>query len=319
MNLQTALLLLPGLVIGLSAHEFAHAWTACLLGDGYARRLGRVSLNPLRHVSLLGTLAIFLLPIGWGKPVPINLYNFRRPRRDYLLTSLAGPAANLLIVALCAAVMALTADPYAHGDRAMPLIRLAYACAKLTAIINILLATLNLLPIPPLDGSKIWPCVIPGMKLTGDRRMQWVSVAVLVALLYTGALRPVFGWPVSRIGRLLPSTTARFDEQYARALAAYGQGAYDQAELHATRAVDLEPLAAPAYALRAYARDAAGDSVGALADIDMALAIEPDNAEYQAFGDRVMGEWAEVLGLEPGSPEYQASGDGLDDRTDAGD
>ena len=103
MNLETAIFLLPGLVIGLSFHEFAHAWSASLLGDDFASRQGRVSLNPLRHLSILGTLAIFFLPMGWGKPVEVNLYNFKQPRRDYLITSLAGPLANIIIVACCIA------------------------------------------------------------------------------------------------------------------------------------------------------------------------------------------------------------------------
>jgi Zn-dependent protease len=80
MGWQTVLALLPGLVIGLTLHEFAHAASASLLGDDYARRQGRISLNPFRHLSLLGTLAILLFPFGWARPVPVNVYNFRRPK-----------------------------------------------------------------------------------------------------------------------------------------------------------------------------------------------------------------------------------------------
>jgi hypothetical protein len=105
MNPLTSLILLPFLAVSLTVHEFAHAWSASLLGDQLARRQGRVSLNPFRHMTLLGTLAILLLPIGWGKPVMVNLYNFRRPKVDYLLTSLAGPASNLLLAGLALAAM----------------------------------------------------------------------------------------------------------------------------------------------------------------------------------------------------------------------
>ncbi|MHC4126280.1 MAG: site-2 protease family protein, partial [Planctomycetota bacterium] len=91
MSWQTALFLFPGLIIGLTIHEFAHAITAKWLGDRYPEKMGRVSLNPLRHLSLWGTLALFILGFGWGKPVPINLYNFKRPKLYYLLTSIAGP------------------------------------------------------------------------------------------------------------------------------------------------------------------------------------------------------------------------------------
>ena len=294
MNLEQAILLLPGLFIGLSAHEFAHAWTAHLLGDGYARRLGRVSLNPFRHLSLLGTLAILLLPIGWGKPVPVNLYNFRRPRRDYLLTSLAGPAANLLIVGICGLVMWLTRDPYGHGDLVMALMSLVYYSAFMVAIMNILLATLNLLPIPPLDGSKIWPCLIPGMKLIGNRKGQWVSLVVLLALMWTGALSPIFNWCVTSATRFLPPTTASFDEQYTRAVAAYEQQEYDQAEVHVTRALDLDPLSSSAYAFRAIVRYSANDPEGAWCDIEYALLVEPDNAEYHTLRDNIAQKLAEA-------------------------
>ena len=119
MRLEWALWMLPGLVIGLSVHEFAHAWSASLLGDDFARRQGRVSLNPLRHLSPLGTLVIFLgLPFGWGKPVLVNIYNFKHPRWDYLLSSLAGPAANVIMVGLCMAVMQWTRYSFRFGAEA---------------------------------------------------------------------------------------------------------------------------------------------------------------------------------------------------------
>ena len=105
MNLQTALILLPGLVVGLTVHEAAHAITAKWLGDRTASQMGRVSLNPLRHLSLLGTLALFIVGFGWGKPVIVNVYNFKKPKLYYLLSSLAGPASNLILCALVLGVL----------------------------------------------------------------------------------------------------------------------------------------------------------------------------------------------------------------------
>ena len=93
------------------AARVRHAWSASLLGDDFSRRQGRVSLNPFRHLTPLGTLAILFLPFGWGRPVPVNLYNFAHPRRDYLLTSLAGPAANFLLAAICLSLHAFLHAP----------------------------------------------------------------------------------------------------------------------------------------------------------------------------------------------------------------
>jgi len=140
---KTALILLPGLVIGLTVHEAAHALSARWLGDRTAERMGRVSLNPLRHLSPLGTLALFFIGFGWGKPVIVNLYNFKRPKLYYLLSSLAGPASNLLLCAISLGVLHLRPHWVIEW------------IATSVFYINAILAVINLLPVPPLDGSKI--------------------------------------------------------------------------------------------------------------------------------------------------------------------
>jgi len=193
MNLDTALLLLPGLLVGLTIHEFAHAITAKWLGDSTAERMGRVSLNPLRHLSLLGTVALFILGFGWGKPVVVNIYNFKRPKLYYLLSSLAGPAANLVLCAVALGILYLR-----------PHWTIAFICMSIFYI-NAILAVINLLPVPPLDGSKIWPCIIPGMKPTVSAKWTRVWMVVLLVCLFTGVidkiLRPVLGFLTS----LLPN------------------------------------------------------------------------------------------------------------------
>jgi len=193
MNLHTALLLLPGLLVGLTIHEFAHAITAKWLGDSTAERMGRVSLNPLRHLSPLGTVALFILGFGWGKPVVVNIYNFKRPKLYYLLSSLAGPAANLVLCALSLGILYLR-----------PHWTIAFICMSIFYI-NAILAVINLLPVPPLDGSKIWPCIIPGMKPTVSAKWTRVWMVVLLVCLFTGVidkiLRPVLGFLTS----LLPN------------------------------------------------------------------------------------------------------------------
>jgi Zn-dependent protease len=175
MQIDYFLTFLPGLVIGITFHEAAHAWSAMLLGDRLAYSQGRVSLNPLRHLSPMGTLALFILGFGWGRPVMVNLYNFRHPRLYYLLTSLAGPAANLMICIICMLILRFSSEN-------APLSGLVHAAY----LINGLLLMLNLLPIPPLDGSKIWPCIIPGMRPISSSKWNMIWMAVLLLLVFSG-------------------------------------------------------------------------------------------------------------------------------------
>jgi len=194
MNLKMALFLLPGLIVGLTVHEAAHALTAKWLGDRTSERMGRISLNPLRHLSPLGTLALFIIGFGWGKPVIVNLYNFKRPKLYYLLSSLAGPAANLILCGISLGLLYL-----------QPHVLIQWICMSVF-FINAILACVNLLPIPPLDGSKIWPCIIPGAKpvISGKWTMVWM--AVLVVALYTGAINKILGPVLGFLTSLLPKT-----------------------------------------------------------------------------------------------------------------
>jgi len=195
MNLQLALLLLPGLIIGLTVHEAAHAITAKWLGDRTSEKMGRVSLNPLRHLSLYGTLALFVLHFGWGKPVIVNLYNFKKPKFYYLLSSLAGPVSNLLICGICLAVL------YMHPPQIID------AFLRAVFFINGMLAAINMVPIPPLDGSKIWPCLIPGMKPTISGKWSMVWMAVLLVGLYTGTIGKVLDPIQETMWQMLPDNS----------------------------------------------------------------------------------------------------------------
>jgi Zn-dependent protease len=192
MNIETGLFLLPGLVVGLTVHEASHAFAAKLLGDSGPQKAGRLSLNPFRHLSFMGTAALFLVGFGWGKPVIINLYNFKKPKLYYLISSLAGPASNILLSAAALGIMYLGPPDWAN------LILVSIF------LINAILATINLIPVPPLDGSKIWPCLIPGLKPTVSGLWQKIWLVVLLLLLFTGQIDFLIGGGLDFLTGLLP-------------------------------------------------------------------------------------------------------------------
>jgi len=144
---------LLALVLILTVHEAAHAWVATRLGDPTAQRAGRLSLNPLRHLDLLGTLMIFLAGIGWGKPVPVNPRNFKKPTRDEALTAVAGPLANLFLAVL-AAIPLSYAPIYGYWG-------MLHLFSGAVLELSLVLMIFNLLPFPPLDGSKFLAAFIP--------------------------------------------------------------------------------------------------------------------------------------------------------------
>lgn len=137
------LLFLPALIVAISVHEFAHAWMADRLGDPTPQLQGRLTLNPLKHFDPVGTLMLLIFRFGWGKPVEFDPYNLRHPRRDAALISLAGPMVNLILATILSLI-----SKFAQ----IPLLSLFFVPLIL---ININLAIFNLLPVPPLDGSKI--------------------------------------------------------------------------------------------------------------------------------------------------------------------
>ena len=144
---------LVALVMILTFHEFAHAWVAQRLGDPTAARAGRVSLNPVRHLDFFGTIMLFVAGIGWGKPVPVNPMNFKNPMRDQAVVAFAGPAANLVLAVLAAIPLS-----YLPVTEEMMLVR-GFCEAVMT--LSLVLFIFNMLPFPPLDGSKFLAIFIP--------------------------------------------------------------------------------------------------------------------------------------------------------------
>jgi Zn-dependent protease len=180
------------LVLSLSFHEAAHAWTADRLGDPTARQLGRLTLNPLAHIDWIGTVLFPLvamlsqLPIiGWAKPVPVDARNLREPRRDFAVVALAGPVSNLLLALAAALLRALLngahQQPTAVGGQV--------ADVLLTAVlINVLLAVFNMIPVPPLDGGNVAIGLLPAPLAAAMVRLRPFGFLILYALMFSGVL-----------------------------------------------------------------------------------------------------------------------------------
>ncbi|MBQ9859578.1 MAG: site-2 protease family protein [Clostridia bacterium] len=178
-------------LVVLPFHEFAHAFVAHLCGDDTAKWQGRLTLNPFAHLTLYGTLMLVLCGFGTARPVPVNPMNFRNRKRDSVLVALAGPLSNLLMAMLAVAiycVVMLVSDSYlAQG--------LAYmTCLQILLPINVTLAVFNLLPIPPLDGSRLWSTFLPlRWRLTLERYSNFCIIGLFV-LLMTGVLDRPLDW-----------------------------------------------------------------------------------------------------------------------------
>ena len=149
------LIILPGIVIGLSMHEYAHAVVAYKLGDPTPKNQGRVTINPLAHIDWVGFIALFLCGFGWGKPVQINQFNFRHRRRDELFVALAGVVMNLLLAILFTVILKIVTMAVGSYGMASGMGQVIWYILLYTVQINLVLMVFNLIPVPPLDGFNI--------------------------------------------------------------------------------------------------------------------------------------------------------------------
>jgi Zn-dependent protease len=198
--IQKIVIMAPPLVFAIVLHEVAHGWVANKLGDNTASSMGRLTLNPISHIDLFGTIIMPLMlfyvtngrmVFGYAKPVPINPYNFKNPKKDMALSSLAGPGINLIMALTFSFLLRAVISPLesivpkqSWDLIALPItLMLGYG-----VIINIVLAVLNLIPIPPLDGSRVVYWLLPAKPAAVYYRLEPFGTLILMALILFGAL-----------------------------------------------------------------------------------------------------------------------------------
>jgi len=196
-DLEFLLPILAILIVSLSFHEAAHAWTADKLGDPTARELGRITLNPLAHIDWIGTVLFPLIAfttgaplLGWAKPVPVNFHRLRAPRRDFAIIAAAGPISNLVLAVVAALLFEAAFSGSSTGMLAGILIQ--------TVLMNVLLAVFNMIPVPPLDGGNVLAGILPEQFARLIDGLRPYGFLILYALLLTGVLArivvPVKDW-----------------------------------------------------------------------------------------------------------------------------
>jgi len=179
------------IILAVSLHEAAHGWIAYLLGDPTAKQLGRLTANPIKHIDPIGTILVpaimvFLIgiPFGWAKPVPVEVRNFANPMKDMALVALAGPLSNLLMAIFWTLVLVFSLRVMPQGTFAS----LLEVMAEVGVVINLILMTLNLLPVPPLDGGRIVTGVLPFSMATIFVKFEMIGMWIVIFLLASGFL-----------------------------------------------------------------------------------------------------------------------------------
>jgi Zn-dependent protease len=194
-------------LFAITVHEVAHGWVAMRLGDRTAMMLGRLTLNPIKHIDPIGTLLVPGLMLafsnfifGWAKPVPVTWENLRHPKRDMALVAAAGPMANLLMALLWVGVMKLSLLlPAALSQTTQPLLYMGAAGIQ----INLVLMLLNLLPLPPLDGGRIVSSLLPDKLSWRYNQLEKFGFLILLVLLATGGLQYILGTPFYKLQTML--------------------------------------------------------------------------------------------------------------------
>ncbi len=198
-DIKSLLLFFPPIIAALTIHEFSHGYVAWRLGDSTAKDQGRLTLNPLAHLDPVGTVLLLLVHFGWAKPVPVNPNNFVNPRRDMLWVALAGPGSNMIFAFITGAIL-----QFLLSIGMLQPMGYLYIILAFTVFINLMLAFFNLIPIPPLDGSRIVAGLLPYRYLAQWYSFERVGGYVLMGIIVVGMLTNIriFGstiYPLAKV------------------------------------------------------------------------------------------------------------------------
>lgn len=219
--LKISIMLVPAL-LAVTMHEVAHGFIAERLGDPTARLLGRLTLNPVKHLDPIGTIALLVFGFGWARPVPVNANNLRSAKTDMIWVSLAGPAANLMLALFSALLLRLivyTAAMLPEASAVLPMIKPIGLMAAFGLYINVILCLFNLLPIPPLDGGRVLMGVLPERQSQMLRRIEPFGMLLIVFLIFgTSLWSAAFGPAVHHVVGIMAGPHMDVVEQTMRLL-----------------------------------------------------------------------------------------------------
>jgi Zn-dependent protease len=183
---KLSIMLVPGL-FAITCHEVSHGYIAWRYGDPTARMLGRLTLNPLKHIDIIGTLMIVFIGIGWAKPVPVVYENLRNPKRDMIWVAAAGPITNILLAIASAFILrgvVAFANPAAAGSQLAMIIEPMVLMLAFSVYVNLLLAIFNMIPLPPLDGGRVLSGLLPYRQAAALARIEPYGMIIIIALVF---------------------------------------------------------------------------------------------------------------------------------------
>jgi Zn-dependent protease len=184
--LKISIMLVPAL-LAITCHEVSHGFVADRLGDSTARYMGRLTLNPLKHLDIIGTLMVFIVGIGWAKPVPVNFNNLRNPKKDMIWVALAGPLTNFTLAIFSALVLrgfAAVGEGMLAATPIKVVLEPILLMLAFSVYINLLLAIFNLIPVPPLDGGRVLTGLLPYRQALTFSRIEPYGMIIIILLVF---------------------------------------------------------------------------------------------------------------------------------------
>ncbi len=200
--LKLSVMLVPGM-LAIVCHEVSHGYVASRFGDPTAKMMGRLTLNPIKHIDIIGTLMIFFIGIGWAKPVPVVFGNLRNPKRDMIWVAAAGPITNIVLATVSALLLRglmVFDTPSAPGSPLAMLVQPVILMLAFSVYINLLLAIFNMIPVPPLDGGRVLVGLLPYRQAAAWSRIEPYGMIIIIVLVFFTDIFSYVISPVLEIG-----------------------------------------------------------------------------------------------------------------------